>query len=168
MTAPLTPYTFRAIEARDLPALALLWHEAWRAGHLAFAASELVDARTPELFLNRLKPFAGHGLVALGHDGEPDGFAYWDGAELDQFHLGQRARGTGLAGALMHRAEEAMAGEGITSAHLFCAEGNARAHRFYEKAGWRDQGVEATKVSDGLGGWLPAACHRFTKELARR
>ncbi|WP_321343591.1 GNAT family N-acetyltransferase [Breoghania sp.] len=160
--------TFRPIEESDLLALALLWHEAWRAGHLALAAPELVEARTPDRFLNRLKPFAGNGIVALGADGEPDGFVYWDGPELDQFHISERARGTGLASELMRRAEEAMAGVGITSAHLFCAEGNARAYRFYQKAGWRDQGVEGTKVSDGLGGWLPTACHRFTKELARR
>ncbi|MEI2387977.1 GNAT family N-acetyltransferase [Breoghania sp. JC706] len=168
MTAPgsrTADLSFRAIEADDLPALAALWHEAWRAGHASFASPELTRARTPERFLARLQPFAGGGLVAW-LDGAIAGFAYWDGAELDQFHVGANARGTGLAARLMAAAEAAMAADGVTSAHLFCAEGNARAHRFYQKAGWRDAGLEATRVSDGAGGWLPVTCHRFVKELA--
>ncbi|MDJ0933623.1 GNAT family N-acetyltransferase [Breoghania sp.] len=162
MAVSLVALTFRPIAAADLPALADLWHEVWASGHAAFAGPELTAVRTPERFLARLQPFAGKGLIAE-ITSEIMGFAYWNGAELDQFHVGAKARGTGLAQKLMTEAESAMAGEGIASAFLFCADGNSRAYRFYEKLGWRNAGLESSPVSDGVGGRLFIDCHRFVK-----
>lgn len=157
---------FRPIAAGDVPALARLWHEAWHAGHGAIAPPELLPARTPERFAERLEAFVGGGLVAW-RDGEAVGFCWWEGAELDQFHVAAKARGTTVATDMMHAAEAAMAAEGQRSIFLHCTVGNARAHAFYSKAGWRDEGVETTIVPLHKDTTFAVRCHRFVREVAR-
>ena len=48
--------------------------------------------------------------------------------------------GTGLAGELHDRALEIVLGLGSQRCHLWVLEDNARARRFYERRGWRENG----------------------------
>jgi GNAT superfamily N-acetyltransferase len=70
--------------------------------------------------------------------------------------------GTGVGRGLMDAAVAALADEGYTEAVLWVIEGNARARRFYEAAGWEPDG--ATKL-DQRGGWdIPEV--RYRRALA--
>jgi GNAT superfamily N-acetyltransferase len=48
--------------------------------------------------------------------------------------------GTGLSGELHDRALELVRGLGAASCKLWVLEDNARARRFYERRGWRENG----------------------------
>jgi GNAT superfamily N-acetyltransferase len=63
------------------------------------------------------------------------------GDELYQFYVSSRARGTGVAAALMVDAEIRLRESGVRTAWLACAIGNDRAARFYEKSGWLRTGI---------------------------
>jgi GNAT superfamily N-acetyltransferase len=57
---------------------------------------------------------------------------------------------TGTGRSLMSRAVAALTDAGYARAVLWVLEANARARRFYERAGWAPDG--ASNVLDGLGG----------------
>ncbi len=57
---------------------------------------------------------------------------------------------TGTGRSLMARATAALADAGYERGVLWVLEANARARRFYEKAGWAADG--ASNALDGLGG----------------
>lgn len=66
--------------------------------------------------------------------------------------------GTGVGRGLIDAAVGELVAEGFTEAVLWVIEGNARARRFYEAAGWAPDG--ATKL-DPRGGWdIPEVRYR--------
>lgn len=101
----------------------------------------------------------------FGPVGAPLGFHLLRADELYQFYLAAEARGTGAAATLMADAEARLARAGVTVAWLACAIGNARAARFYEKAGWSMARIETvpTETSEGL---FPLEVWRYEKRLA--
>ena len=84
--------------------------------------------------------------------------------ELYQFYVAAPARGTGVAAALMHDAEQRLVERGVSTAWLACAIGNARAARFYEKCGWR-LAATVTSPLDTPAGIFPLDVWRYEKRL---
>jgi RimJ/RimL family protein N-acetyltransferase len=100
-------------------------------------------------------------FVAPSHS--PTGFIYVGPSRDDDApeHLGEvltfyarpEAWGTGVGRALMRAGIDELRAMGFTEAMLWVLEGNDRARRFYERAGWRLDG--ATKVET----WRGAICN---------
>ena len=74
-------------------------------------------------------------------DPEGRGFVAVTGEWLDGLYVRPEAWGTGVAGELHDRAIETLRANGIERARLWVLEHNARARRFYEKRGWREDGT---------------------------
>ena len=154
----------RDAEPADLKPLAHLWWSGWRDGHDGLLPEALTRLRTLESFEERMRAALVEVRV-IGPVGAPLGFHLLKADELYQFYLAAEARGTGAAATLMADAEARLARTGVTVAWLACAIGNARAARFYEKAGWSMARIETvpTETSEGL---FPLEVWRYEKRLA--
>jgi GNAT superfamily N-acetyltransferase len=155
----------RPATSEDVPALAQLWHDGWQDAHSGILPKELARQRTLDSFRQRLI----QGLPAIrtiGPAGDPDGFSFLKGDELNQFYVHRRARGTGLAASLIADAEREFAAAGVPLAWLACAIGNDRAARFYERQGWSRIGVVTIRL-DLADGPFPLEVWRYEKALGR-
>ena len=94
------PFEIRDAQESELDALATVWHEAWRDGHEALVPAELTKRRTRERFRERLQAAIADVRVA-GPPGAPVGFSMLKGGELYQLFVSARARGSGVAAALI-------------------------------------------------------------------
>ena len=61
--------------------------------------------------------------------------------EVYAIYVEEEGAGTGMGGALLQHAVQTLRDAGFAHATLWVLDGNARAHRFYEKAGWRPDGT---------------------------
>jgi len=77
-------------------------------------------------------------LIAI--DERPVGAACVRVGWLDGLYVVPECWGTGLADELHDRALELVRGLGSASCKLWVLEDNARARRFYERRGWRENG----------------------------
>jgi GNAT superfamily N-acetyltransferase len=151
-----------AVES-EIDLLARIWYDGWQDAHARIVPAELVRLRTLESFSERLA--AGLPNVrAAGPVGAPVGFCMRKGDELYQLYVSARARGTGVAAALMADAEALLADSGVGIAWLACAIGNERAARFYEKCGWHRAGTVDYRP-DGPAGIPPLVTWRYEKPL---
>ena len=73
------------------------------------------------------------------------------------YYVAPRWRGRGVGRALSAHAERVLAAAGCTKGHLCCVPTNARALRFYARAGWRDTGQAPAHDPE---------CHELVKDLA--
>jgi GNAT superfamily N-acetyltransferase len=148
--------SLRAARPEDLPALAVLWHDAWHEAHGALVPPALARARSLANFRDRLPrlvpglrlaadPAGLLGFCAVTTD--PPG-------ELDQLFLAPRARGTGLGARLLADGETRLLAAGCPRPVLRCHPGNARARAFYARAGWAETGLARVLVDtpEGLFG----------------
>lgn len=135
---PLWPV--RDAEAADIAPLAQLWFDGWQDAHADILPLELKQARTLASFHERLAAALADVRTA-GPQGRPLGFALIKDDELYQLYVAAAARGTGLAARLIADALRRIAAHGHSRAWLACAIGNDRAARFYEKSGWRREGI---------------------------
>jgi ribosomal protein S18 acetylase RimI-like enzyme len=149
--------------AEDAPAVADIWMAGWRDGHLGHVPDELVAVRTPETFQTRAAERVGDTAVAVV-DGEVAGFVMVVGDEVEQVYVASGHRGSGLAGLLLTEAERLVAANGHQRAWLAVAPGNARARRFYERSGWKDEGAFEYRAKVG-GGTVAVPCQRYVKTL---
>src|SRR5262245_23704772 len=156
-------FEIRNAQASELDALATVWYEAWQDGHAAVVPAELKRRRTRERFRERLEAALAEVRVA-GPVGAPVGFSMLKGDELYQLFVSARARGSGVAAALIGDAETRLAARGVRTAWLTCAIGNDRAARFYEKCGWRRTGT-VTEELDTPEGTLSMDVWRYEKRL---
>lgn len=124
----------------DVDGLAAIWHEGWHDAHAAILPPALTRVRTLESFRDRIRG-ALHTIRVAGTEAEPSGFVMLKGDELYQMYVSSRARGSGVAAALIADAEARIKAAGFEVAWLACAVGNDRAARFYEKSGWQRTGV---------------------------
>jgi GNAT superfamily N-acetyltransferase len=154
----------RPAEPSELNALARLWWQGWRDAHLTLVPEALVALRGLDSFTDRMAA-ALSDVHVLGPVGAPLGFHFIKADELNQFYLAAEARGTGAAGRLMADAEARLLDRGVTTPWLACAIGNARAARFYEKAGWTLARVENVPTETSAG-WFPLEVWRYEKRLA--
>jgi ribosomal protein S18 acetylase RimI-like enzyme len=158
-----THTNIRNARATEIVRLATIWYEGWQDAHARILPVELARVRTLESFGARLRRFLASVRVA-GPNDEPVGFCIVKGAELHQLYVSSRARGSGVAAALVADAETHLRETGVRTARLGCAIGNERAARFYEKCGWHRAGV-VTEHLDTPGGSFALAVWRYEKSL---
>ena len=144
------PVIVRDAHESELDELATVWYEAWRDGHEALVPAELTRRRTRERFRDRLHAALAEVRVA-GPLGAPVGFSMLKGSELYQLFVGARARGSGVAAALIADTEARLLARGVETAWLTCAIGNDRAARFYEKCGWHRSGTVIDELATPEG-----------------
>jgi GNAT superfamily N-acetyltransferase len=150
----------------DVSAVAAIWSEGWRDGHLGNVPDALVAVRTRASFNQRAAQRIGDTVVATV-DGAVAGFVMVVGDEVEQVYVAAEHRGTGVAAVLLAEAERLVATNGHERAWLAVVPGNTRARRFYERSGWTDDGAfEYTATSDN--GPIPVPCRRYTKRLTHR
>ncbi|MFG1602933.1 GNAT family N-acetyltransferase [Actinoplanes sp. NPDC049265] len=148
----------------DAEAMGRVWASAWRDGHLGLVPEELAEVRTPESFLERAAARVADTTVA-DVDGVLAGFFMVDRDEVEQVFVDAPHRGTGVAAALLAEAERRVAAAGHPAAWLAVVDGNARARRFYEKAGWHDAGPFDYAARDGAR-TIPVPCRRYVKDVS--
>lgn len=151
-----------AVEA-DAPAIAGIWHLAWRDGHLGAVPDELVAARQEPSFRDRAAERWPDATV-VEVDGEVAGFVMVVRDQVEQVYLSARHRGTGVADALMEAAEGGVRDAGHPSAWLAVVPGNGRARRFYERRGWVDTGP-IDYPAYGPAGPITVPSRRYVKAL---
>ncbi len=157
--------TVRPADASERDALAQVWFDAWNDAHAAIVPAELTKRRTLPRFRARLADVLGDIRVA-GPLGDPVGFCITRDDELYQLFVTARARGTGVAAALMTDAEGRLVARGVSRAWLACAIGNDRAARFYEKCGWIRVGSFVDRLETPEGEIL-LEVWRYEKTLRR-
>ena len=155
----------RAATPDDVPAIGRIWHAAWHDGHDGHVPDALQAVRTEESFPRRAAHLVPRSIVAE-RDGAVVGFATVTGDEVEQIFVTQDARGTGAARLLLRAAEHAVRRAGHRAACLAVVPGNARARRFYEREGWRDEG-DVDNAVDGPDGPIPVPCRLYVKDLPR-
>jgi ribosomal protein S18 acetylase RimI-like enzyme len=158
-------FSFRPASAEDAEAVAEIWNDGWRDGHLGHVPEALVAARTPQSFRTRAAQRVGDTAVAVAGTGpEVVGFVMVVGDEVEQVYVSAGHRGSGVAGLLLAEAERLVADAGHRRAWLAVAAGNVQARRFYERCGWADEGLfdYAAVIS---GGTIAVPCHRYVKSV---
>ncbi|MFI5896725.1 GNAT family N-acetyltransferase [Actinoplanes sp. NPDC051513] len=154
------PVTLRRARAADAPRIATIWQAGWRDGHLGNVPDELIAARTPDSFRARA---AGRvpdtTVVEVG--GVVAGFVMVVADEVEQVYLDASFRGGGVADVLLTEGERLVAANGHETAWLAVVPGNARARRFYERSGWKDDGS-----FDYVATGIRVPCRRYIKPVA--
>jgi GNAT superfamily N-acetyltransferase len=157
----------RPAEGRDAEKIAEIWHLGWHDAHDGHVPSELVEIRTEASFLDRAPRRISDATVATV-DGDVAGFVMVVDDEVEQMYVSAAARGTGVADGLMQEAERQVRESGHAKAWLAVVAGNARARRFYERAGWVDEGsfdYAAAVDAASETGTIAVPCRRYTKAL---
>ncbi len=155
--------TLRPARASDSEAVATIWYDGWRDGHLGHVPDALVAVRTEESFRTRAAERVGDTTVATVDDAVA-GFVMVVGDEVEQVYVDQRHRGSGVAGALLAEATRQVAANGHHRAWLAVATGNERARRFYARQGWADEGAFDYPAT-GIEEPIPVPCHRYVLEV---
>jgi GNAT superfamily N-acetyltransferase len=153
----------RSAELSDAAAVADIWFRGWQDGHLGHVPQVLASIRTEKSFHVRAGQRVGDTTVVVV-DGEVAGFVMVVGDEVEQVYVDARHRGSGVAGALLAEAARQVKADGHDRAWLAAAAGNARARRFYERQGWRDEGPFDYPVSTEQGA-IMVTCHRYVLDL---
>ena len=105
-------------------------------------------------------------LRVIGDAGEPLGFSVTKDDELYQLYVSTKARGRGVAQALIAEVESRLSEKGYATAWLACAIGNQRAARFYEKSGWHLARTFTSQLETPEG-MFSLDVWRYEKELTR-
>lgn len=155
----------RPATAADSDRVAEIWHAGWHDAHDGNVPGALVAARPRESFDRRAASRVADTTVAVVGD-EVVGFVMVAGDEVDQVYVAAEHRGSGTAAPLLAAAERRIAAAGHPTAWLAVVPGNARARRFYERQGWRDDGW-FEHDAPGPDGPIPVPCHRYVKDLGR-
>ena len=147
----------------DAPAVAAIWHAGWRDAHLGNVPDELLAARTEASFHERAPQRLADTTVAVV-DGEVAGFVMVVDDEVEQVYVDGAHRGSGVAAALLAEGERRVAAAGHHDAWLAVVAGNGRARRFYERQGWRDDGLFEHRA-EGPDGPIIVPAHRYAKRV---
>jgi GNAT superfamily N-acetyltransferase len=156
--------TLRQAREDDAAAVAKIWYDGWRDGHLGHVPDDLVAVRTEESFQSRAADRVGDTVVAVVDDAVA-GFAMVVGDEVEQVYVSEQHRGRGVAGILLAEAERLVAVSGNERAWLAVVDGNVRARRFYERNGWTDEGVFDYPAASAARP-IPVPAHRYVKDVA--
>ena len=121
--------------------------------HLSRTAFEcyLADPHRLVLVAERGVELAGYAMLVHGEPVDPDVAAvvrHRPTAELSKLYVHPDLHGGGVASALVERALHAAAAKGAVSVWLGVNIHNARANRFYEKAGFPIVGTKGFTVGD--------------------
>jgi GNAT superfamily N-acetyltransferase len=156
-----SPPLIRPAHSADAGAVADIWHQGWRDGHLGNVPEQLAAVRTPESFTARAAERVGDTVVATVDDAVA-GFVMVVGDEVEQVYVAKPHRGTGVAARLLAEAERLVGAHGHDRAWLAVVAGNARARRFYEREGWRDAG-DIRHPAPTATGAIPVTARRYEK-----
>ena len=142
--------TIRDGQLKDMALAAEIMITSFRAAFADFVSQETMDACTnPENCRKLLESVYADGSMHFLMGGE-QGFLCWQdqeqGAEIVALHTLPESHGTGLGHGLL---TEALARIGKRTVHLWAFKENTRARRFYEKHGFRWDGMERTSEFDG-------------------
>lgn len=148
----------------DADAIARIWYEGWRDGHVGHVPPELVRHRHPEQFLSRARDRVASTWIAES-GGQILGFVVVKDDEVEQIYVDRAARGTGAAATLLHKAEAEIRDAGHRRAWLAVVAGNERARAFYSRHGWRDAGP-FSYLAETASGPLPVPSHRYEIDLS--
>jgi GNAT superfamily N-acetyltransferase len=154
----------RPATPEDAPAVAEIWRDGWRDGHLGLVPDALAAVRTDGSFRTRAADRVGDTTVAVVAD-EVAGFVMVVADEVEQVYVSSRHRGSGVADRLLAEAERQVRENGHAVAWLAVVDGNGRARSFYRRMGWSDDGgfdYDAA-VEDGTSVAVP--CRRFVKPV---
>ena len=182
MTNPPPTALVRPARAGDEPGIARVhvasWQDAYR-GHMPadYLAALDVDKRA-EAWRQRLPSArrsrgdvlvaaSGASIVGFAHYGpsrDQDADPRRTG-EIGAIYLQPESIGQGVGRLLMERAVAGLAGLGYTDVTLWVLDGNTRARRFYERAGWAPDGAAKTDQSWGFP--IPEVRYRRSLDLAQ-
>ncbi|OEU91698.1 hypothetical protein DB35_08775 [Streptomyces abyssalis] len=194
MRAPLCQHPFmrvREMTEADIDAVAELRVRAWQSAYADLLPRTFLDAmsvaedaaRRREMFAARSPDDVVVNLVTEDGDGTVTGWAALgpdrpggahtnagprtaDVAELYAIYVRPGLLGTGIGRALTTACLERAAQLGFTRVVLWTIEGNARARRFYELAGFTTDGTQDTFDVDGNGTLIPLV--HYARPLAPR
>jgi GNAT superfamily N-acetyltransferase len=155
----------RLADEADIGHVARIWHDGWHDSHAQLMPAELTRLRTLMSFEDRLRAMLPSVRV-VGTHGAPTGFCIVRESELYQLFVEAKARGSGVAAALLADAETQLFEGGVKTAWLACAIGNDRAARFYEKWGWRRLGTMRYDAETSAGAFA-LQVWRYEKALVR-
>ena len=155
--------TIRPARPDDAPAVAAIWYDGWRDGHLGHVPDDLVAVRTEESFGIRAAQRVADTTVAVV-DGAVAGFVMVADDEVEQVYVSSGHRGSGVAATLLAAAEGLVAVAGHDRAWLAVVAGNTRARRFYERNGWVDEGP-FDYLAASADEPIPVPSHRYVKRL---
>jgi GNAT superfamily N-acetyltransferase len=164
MTTPVSDSapTLRPATSDDVEAVAIVWHQGWRDGHLGHVPDALLPHRGLVHFRERVPPRIPITTVATIAS-TVVGFVTVHEDEAGQVYVAEHARGGGTANALLRHAEQVIA-ERFETAWLAVVAGNSRARRFYERNGWRDAGG-FDYGAEIRGGEILVPCRRYEKRV---
>jgi ribosomal protein S18 acetylase RimI-like enzyme len=160
--------TVRSATPADVQAIARVHVDSWRAGYRGLLADALLAglsvAERELMWRERLTgEYAQHdrrrvdvavargaivGFVVAGPNQEQDGAA--QSGEVYAMYVHPDRWSTGVGQALMRAAVDHLVAGGAAQALLWVLASNARARRFYERAGWAWDGRTRTKRLTGL------------------
>jgi GNAT superfamily N-acetyltransferase len=147
----------------DAAAVAEIWHEGWRDGHLEHVSHDVVQLRTRESFDARAAQRIADTSVAIVSD-DLAGFVMVVADEVEQVYVARQHRGSAVANVLLAEAERLVRASSHERAWLAVIEGNTRARRFYERNGWRDEGSFNYEAASEAG-TIVFPCRRYVKKL---
>ena len=156
--------SLRPATPEDAAAVAEIWRDGWRDGHLGLVPDSLAAVRTDESFRIRAADRVADTTVAIV-GGDVAGFIMVVGDEAEQVYVSSRHRGTGVADALLAEAERQVRANGHEVAWLAVVEGNGRARSFYERMGWSDEGGFDYEAAVEDGSTVSVPCRRYVKPL---
>lgn len=158
--------TFRRAELADADAIATIWYDGWRDGHLGNLPDDLVEVRLAEDWTARAQRRVGESATStvVAVIDEIVGFVMVLDDEVEQVYVAASHRGTGVAKDLLAEAERLVAANGQHRAWLAVAPGNTRARRFYERQGWSDDGLLDYR-SKTAHGEIPTPVRRYVKQV---
>ena len=150
----------RPAQTGDEAAVAGVHVRSWQGGYRGLLPDAYLDALKPEDRARRYSfgdtdPLKPATLVALA-DGAICGFATTlitagsSKGELAALYVDPEHWSRGVGTPLLAEARARLAGRGCTSAELWVLVGNTRAQRFYERHGWRADGVARSQEIWGI------------------
>jgi ribosomal protein S18 acetylase RimI-like enzyme len=167
MSATAQEHVRRAVPG-DAEQIAVIHVRSWQGAYLGLLPQPFLDGLDPagrvaqwrQLLAEAEGPAAA--TLAGVRDGQVRGFAHFGpsrdaGAghpptgELYSIYVLPEAWGTGLGRELMAAACRGLAAAGYEQATLWVLAGNARARRFYDRAGWVPDGSQKQDEIAGLG-----------------
>ena len=155
--------TLRPAGPEDSAAVAEIWFQGWRDGHLGHVSDDLLAIRTRESFESRAPERVGDTVVAVVGDAVA-GFVMVVDDEVEQVYVAARHRGSGVAAALLAEAERLVGRAGHEHAWLAVVAGNGRARRLYERNGWTDEGLFDHQARTATGA-IAVPAHRYVKRV---
>lgn len=152
----------RAARPDDATALAEVHVRSWREGYRGLMDQDVLDAMRPEHWMDRFEfgaadtaapctlvavdggSICGHVTVGPSRDADTT-----DSAEVWAIYVDPGHWRAGVGRALIDAARERLSVAGHEQVFLWVLSSNARARRFYERAGWETDGRERTILVGG-------------------